>query len=187
MTHFVVVAEESNAAYIAQEELFAGALSKYGLALGNAVVRGVTPQVSGSLELNLADPQNALGSGQFSVDISLLKTEQDLRDGWIQENGPRLGGFPVADFVPTAIEGAPAVYTEGQEVSFRLLGDLTVREITQPVVFAVTATLADGTIWATGMADLKMTDFGIEPPSFVGTLTVTNEFQVEVNLVAVAQ
>ena len=140
--------------------------------------------VSGFIQLDVANPANALGANQFNVDMTVLQTDQSRRDKWIQTDGPRFGSFPVAQFVATSIVGAPDAYTDGQEVSFQLLGDLTVREISQPVTFDVTATLSGGTIRGTATAALKMSDFGIDPPNFANTLTVQDDFQIRLDLVA---
>ncbi len=102
------------------------------------------PQSMGRSQLNLDDLAAALGDNRFHADLSLLESDQALRDQWIRENGPQFGVYPDAVFIASAIEGAPSSYTEGEEVSFRLLGDLTIREITQPATFEVSATL-DGT------------------------------------------
>ena len=73
---------------------------------------------------------------------------------------------------------------EGDEVQFKLVGDLTIREITQPATFDVTAKLEGDTITGVATAQLLMTDFGIDPPNFANTLTVQNEFAVQVEFTA---
>ena len=184
MVNFQVVTAESSATYVVQEEFLADALAKLGINAGKTEVRGVSQAVSGFIQLDVADPANALGANQFNVDMTVLQTDQSRRDNWIQTDGPRFGSFPVAQFVATSIVGAPESYTDGQEVSFQLLGDLTVREISQPATFDVTATLSDGTLRGTAIAALKMSDFGIDPPNFANTLTVQDDFQVRLDLVA---
>jgi len=61
-----------------------------------------------------------------------------------------------------------------------LSGGLTIREITQPVTFDVTAKLQGDTITDVLTTRLLMSNFGIEPPSFANTLTVQDEFGIEV-------
>lgn len=184
---FVVDSGASTASYIVQEEFFAEALEKLGIEAGKTEVVGVSRQVSGEMTLNLDDSQNLLGANSFSVDLTGLQTDQNRRDSWIQENGPTFSRFPTAEFVGTEIQGFPADYTAGEEVSFQLVGDLTVRETTVPVTFDVTATLEGNTLTGTAVADMQLTDFGIDPPDFANTLTVQNDFQIRLNLVANAQ
>ena len=87
-----------------------------------------------------------------------------------------MNDYPWATFTATGGEGAPATYNEVEEVSFKLSGALTIREITQPATFDVTARLSGDTPTGTATTRLKMSDFGIEPPNFANTLTVRDEF-----------
>lgn len=184
---FVVVPAESRAAYIVSEEFFAGALAKLGIEAGLKEVTGSTNEVTGELQLKLDDPQNALVSGEFTVNLPTLKTDQDRRDGWIRDNALESNKFPLAKFVATSITNAPANYTDGAEVTFQLLGDLTVRDITQPVTFDVTATLTGDTIKGVATTAMKISSFGFDPPNFANTLTVADDFTIQVELTAKEQ
>lgn len=184
---FVVVPAESRAAYIVSEEFFAGALAKLGIEAGLKEVTGSTNEVAGELQLKLDDPQNALVSGEFTVNLPTLKTDQDRRDGWIRDNALQSNKFPIAKFVATSITNAPASYTDGAEVTFQLLGDLTVRDITQPVTFDVTATLTGDTIKGVATTAMKISSFGFDPPNFANTLTVADDFTIRVELTAKEQ
>lgn len=181
---FVVVPAESSAAYIVSEEFFAGALAKLGIEAGLKEVTGSTNEVAGELQLKLDDPQNALVMGEFTVNLPSLKTDQSRRDGWIRDNALQSNKFPVAKFVAKSINNAPASYTEGAEVTFQLLGDLTVRDITQPVTFDVKATLTGDTIQGVATTGMKISNFGFDPPNFANTLTVADDFTIRVELTA---
>ena len=184
---FVVVSEQSTASYVVNEEFFSGALAKYGIEAGNAEVIGSTNAVQGELRLNLADPTNALVAGRFAVNLPSLTTTRSQRDDWIRNNALESNKYPTAEFVATAIENAPASYTEGAEVTFQLLGDLKVRDITLPVTFDVTATFSGDTITGVATAPMQLTDFGFDPPNFANTLTVANDFTIRVELTAKEQ
>jgi polyisoprenoid-binding protein YceI len=181
---FVIVPSESKAMYLVDEEFFSGALAKYGIAAGDSDVVGTTQAFEGQIQLNLDDLSSALGDNHFTVQMNTLTTDRELRDGWIRENGPRFNDYPLATFRATAIEGAPGSYSEGEEVSFRLSGDLTIRQITKPVTFDVTASLTGDTLTGVATTRLLMSDFGIEPPNFANTLTVADEFGIEVHFTA---
>jgi polyisoprenoid-binding protein YceI len=181
---FVIVPAESKASYAVDEEFFADALSKYDIAAGKGKTIGSTQEIAGQLQLNLTDLAAPLGDSRFTVQLNTLSSDQILRDGWLRNNGPRFNDFPTAEFVATGVEGAPASYTEGEEVQFQLPGNLTVRNITQPVTFDVTATLQGDTITGTAVARSLLSDFGIEPPNFANTLVVGDEFTIEVEIVA---
>jgi polyisoprenoid-binding protein YceI len=181
---FVIVPEQSKASYIVDESFFGGALAKYGIAAGNNKTTGGTQQITGQLQLNLDDLSAALGDNSFTVQLNTLASDQDRRDQWIRDNGPTFNQFPDATFVAKSIEGAPSAYDNGQEVGFKLSGDLTVRNITKPVTFDVNAKLAGDTLSGTATTSVKLTDFGIEPPNFANTLTVEDEFTIQVDFVA---
>jgi polyisoprenoid-binding protein YceI len=181
---FVIVPEESSASYIATEEFFADALRKFGIEAGWADAVGVTQAIEGQLQLDLNNLGDALGENTFKVMMNTFVTNQSMRDNWIRTDGPRFDQYPEAIFKATAIEGAPASYTEGDEVTFQLIGDITIREVTKPVTFDVTASLSGDTITGAATTRMLMSDFGIEPPSFANTLTVSDEFGVEVKFTA---
>ena len=68
-----------------------------------------------------------------------------------------------------------------------MVGDLTVREVTQPIAFDVTARLVGDTLTGVATARAKMSDFGIDPPNFANTLTVADDFGMEVVFTAKAE
>ncbi len=181
---FVVVPAQSKASYIVDEEFFADALRKYNIAAGQVKTMGSTQEVAGQLQLNLADLTAPLGDNRFTVQINTLTSDQPLRDRWIRSNGPKLNDFPTAEYVATGIEGAPTSYTEGEEVQFKLVGNLTARNITRPVTFDVTAKLVGDTITGTAVARALLSEFGITPPNFANTLVVGDEFIIEVQFTA---
>ena len=180
---FQVVPAESDASYTVEEEFFNGAVSRLGKDLGFFTAIGLTQEVNGQLTLNLADVPS-LESGEITVDISTLTSDDDRRDGRIREKYLESAKYPLATFVATGIEEGPASYEEGQEVSFKLVGDMTIRESTTPVTFDVTAKLEGDTITGVATTQLLMTDFGFDPPDVGDFMKAENEVLVTVNLTA---
>ncbi len=181
---FVVDTEQSSASYIVDEEFLPDMLSKYGIEAGRQDTVGTTPEVTGRLELNLDDLSSPLGVNEFQADLSRLESDQSLRDEWLQNRGPQFSQYPTASFVATSVQNAPESYSEGDLAQFQLNGDLTIREITQPATFDVEATLDGDRLTGTATADLRMTDFDIEPPDFANTLVVQDEFQIRIDFEA---
>ncbi len=64
-------------------------------------------------------------------------------------------------------------------------GELTIAGVTQPVNVSVNATVnADNTITCTGTENIKLTDYGINPPSFMlGTMKVYNDLAIQFTLI----
>jgi len=184
---FVIVPAESRASYLANEELFALALTKFGLPAGWAKVVGTTQAVEGRFQIDTERPAAWLGDNQFAVRVNTFTTGRDMRDNWIRENGPRFNDYPVATFRATAIDGAPGSYRPDEEFSFDLRGTLTVREIARPATFAVRAKVTGNTLGGVATTRLLMSSFGIETITFHDTLTVADEIGLEVQFTARAE
>ncbi len=184
---FVIVPRASTASYSVNEEFFGGALDRLGIEPGLVDTIGSTQEVKGRMQLNLSDLANPVVGSRFTVDISTLSSNQDRRDKRIRSNNLESSRFPLAEFTITSLESVPGEYSDGQEVTFKANGDITIREITQPVTFDVTATLAGDTITGMATTPLKMTDFGFDPPNFAGVFRVEDDFTVNVDFTLVEQ
>lgn len=173
---FVVVPGESQAVYRVGETLFREG-NRFNLAVG------VTTAVRGEILIDRAVPANSR-VGPIQVDISQFRSDSPRRDAAIRERWLESARFPLAEFTSTRIDGLPARYEEGREVSGRITGDLKIRDVVRPVTFAATVRLAGQELRATATTRIRMTDFGFEPPSIFGVLRAENEVDVEVRLVA---
>jgi polyisoprenoid-binding protein YceI len=152
--HFVV-GEGSSAKYVVREKLTRLPVST------NAV--GETTAVTGDLYLTTRGLATALQS-TFRVDLRQLRSDESLRDNYIRTNSLRTSQFPFAEFTIASVNGFPANYVEGTEVSMTLTGQLTVRGVTREVTWEVKARRSGDTITAIADTDFNMTDFGITPP-----------------------
>jgi polyisoprenoid-binding protein YceI len=177
---FVIVADETQASYIVAEEFFGGALDRLGIQPGLVDAIGVTQEVTGEMTLDFNNLAQPVVSSQFSVDLRALTSDQPRRDNRIREANLESNRFPFATFTISSIENGPAAYTEGEEVTFQASGDITIREITLPATFDVTAALNGDIITGVARVPLKMTDFGFNPPNFANTFSVEDEFVAEV-------
>lgn len=183
---FVIDPENSSAFYLADEEFFEDALSKYNIQPGLNDVVGRTNEVSGELVIDFGNP-NLLESGQFAVNLVSLETDQVLRDRYIRNNFLESNKYPEATFTATSVENLPETYTEGETITFDLIGDLAIRDVDQTVTFNVEATLQDGRLTGVATLPTTLTTFGIEPPNFANTLKVADEIIIEVRLTAIEQ
>ncbi len=181
---FVIDPNQSQASYAVEERFLEKALPKLGIKPGLVTTVGVTKKVEGEIHVNPDDLTQPPTGTVIRVDLTGLTSDQPKRDQWIKENGPSFNKYPIATFEAKAIRNAPASYTEGEEVAFQLAGDLTIRNITRPVVFDVTAKMENGVLTGTAATQIKMSDFGIEPLSFAKTLTVADEVTITVDIIA---
>jgi polyisoprenoid-binding protein YceI len=71
--------------------------------------------------------------------------------------------YPEAVFQASTLS-LPARVAQGQTVTVRVPGTLTVHGVTRPVSAAVQVRMAGGQVQAAGSTDIDMTQFGVTPP-----------------------
>lgn len=148
-----------------------------------AIAIGITTQINGQIILNATNPANSSIS-TIEVDISQFKSDSSRRDGVIRDRFLESARYPIAVFVPTTIEGLPTTYTPGELLTFRVTGDLTVRQTTRSVTFDVTARLDGNTLSGAAMTTILMSDFGVGPIEIAGILGTEDEVKLTFNFVA---
>lgn len=162
----------SEARYRAREQLA-------GRALPSEAV-GRTRAVSGAIVLDAAG-NIVREASKVTVDLRSLQSDEQRRDNYIQRNTLKTDQFPMAEFVPTAIRGLPSPPPAAGELSFQLLGDLTVHGTTRPVVWEVTARVDDTEVVGTATTQVKITDFGMELPRVALVLSIEDTVALEVD------
>jgi polyisoprenoid-binding protein YceI len=173
---FVIVPGESTVTYRVNETFIAE-----GNRLNTAV--GVTTVVRGEIFVDRARPA-ASRIGTITIDISQFRSDSARRDNAIRERWLESSRFPLAEFVPTQVQGLPAAYEEGREVPVQIVGNLKIRTVTRPVTFDAQVKLEGTTLVVTGRTTIRMTDFGFDPPSILGILRAENEARLEFRFVA---
>lgn len=181
---FQIVPEESEASYTVEEEFFSGAVERFGKTLGMNTAVGRTNAIEGQIALDVGESPPSVVSGEFVVDISTLQSDDSIRDRIIRERFLQSESYPQATFVVTGAEGLPANYQPGQEATFKLMGDLTIREVANPATFDVTATLNGDTLSGVATTQIQMTNFGFNPPGFAGMMQAEDEALITLNFTA---
>ncbi len=134
---------------------------------------GRTSAVTGSM---LLDAAGKIVSGQSNLEIDLrtLKSDQGMRDSYIQHDPLDTAQFPTAKFVPTSTSGMPWPLPSSGTAKFTLTGDFTVHGTTKSTTWAVSATFAPDTVTGTATTPFLFTDFGMQPPRTMIALSVQN-------------
>lgn len=171
-----IVPGESNVAYEVGETLFSQN-NRFNVAIGT------TSQVKGEIQLDPANPQNTK-IGTIEVDISQFQSDSGRRDGTIRGRFLESSKYPIVTFAPTSIEGLPQTYTPGQEISFKVTGDATVRNVTRPVTFDVTAKLDGDQLTGTAAGEILMSDFSFGPIQIAGMLGTEDKVKLTLSFVA---
>ena len=175
---FEIDPEQSEARFIVDELLFGEPNT----------VTGRTSEVTGQIEVDLADPTQTTIS-TIEINARSLATDNRFRNRSLnrlilQSNRDE---FQFITFTPAEIEGLPAEATVGDTLTLQVTGDLKIREIVQPVTFEVTVT-ADSETQLTGLAQttVQRSDFELKIPNVDGVADVTEEVRLELEFVAIA-
>lgn len=147
------------------------------------VAIGVTPVLNGEVTVDLANPQSSQ-IGPLTVDISQFASDSGRRDNAIRGRYLESARYPIVTFTPTQIEGLPAAYTPGEQISFQVTGDLTIREVTRPATFDVTVQLVENTLQGQANTEFLMSDFGFGPISIAGMLNTEDLVKITVDFIA---
>ena len=172
---FAIVPTASTVTYRVGETFFTGNQ------VGTAV--GTTHAIQGDIFVDRAHPASSR-IGTITIDISTFQSDRARRDRAIREEWLESSRFPTATFTPTAIQGLPLTYTEGQAIPVHIAGNLRVRDVTKPVTFTGMVRLAGDTLTGSFQTMVLMTDFGFEPPSIVGMLKAENQVRLDLQLTA---
>jgi polyisoprenoid-binding protein YceI len=147
-------------------------------------VVGTTDQVAGELALDLNDLSSAQ-VGVLQINARTLATDSNFRNRAIQNEILETGTYEFITFTPTAVTGLPASVGIGEEVTFTILGDLTIRDVTQPVTFNVTATaVSENQISGTATAVVSRATYNLNIPSVPDVANVEDEVQLTITFVA---
>jgi polyisoprenoid-binding protein YceI len=172
-TIYAIVPEESTARYRVQEEL---------AQVGENEAVGETQAIIG--QFGFGEDQLPLPCSRFDVDLRTLQSDQAKRDNYLYRNTLEAETYPLATFVLRDVEGMDAPLAEGQEATLRLIGDLTLRDVTKLVAWEAKVTLTDGALTGRAATMFEMPDFGIEPPSVPVVLSLDETIRLEVEFTA---
>ena len=137
----------------------------------------------------ILDMANPLSSwvAPIVVDISKFVSDSDRRDNALRDDFLNSSQYPLATFVPKSIEGLPETYSEGDQITIQISGDLTVREVTNPATFEATVKYENGVLSGNAVAVILMSDYGIGPISILGILETEDEVQISFDFIALEQ
>lgn len=124
---------------------------------------------------------HALTSFGLVAEAKSLKSESSSMDGRCYKT-IKADQYPKITF---KLGSASVTEVQKNQYSIRASGELTISGATQPVVLNVTAVVnADNTITCTGAQKIKLTDYKIDPPTFLlGAMKVHNDLTIQFNIV----
>ena len=144
---------------------------------------GSTEGVTGSLVL-LPDGTFDAAKSKLTFDLKALKSDQDMRDGYIQNRTLETDKFPTAEFVPHKLTGVPSPLPApdrptGQS-GFQLTGDLTVHGVTKEVTLNGYATYSKDLIAGRALTSFTFSTFGLTKPTLARLLSVDDKIDLDI-------
>ena len=135
---------------------------------------------SGTFKFNTRNELTDISSLKFSVVAKSLKSEKTSMDGRTYKS-MKADQFPKVTYQLTA---ATVTMIQDNKYAIQTTGLLSIAGKTQTISMKVMALVnADRSISCHGTQKLMLTDYGIEPPSFMlGAMKVGNDLQIRFDL-----
>jgi polyisoprenoid-binding protein YceI len=147
---------------------------------------GTTNQVAGEIAVNPSDLSTAQ-IGVIRVNARTFTTDSSNRDRAIRNFILNTDQYEFITFTPTGIEGLSGSGALDQPFTFTIRGDLTIRDITRPVVFeaSVRAESAERLVGA-ATTTVKRSDYNLQIPSVPFVANVSDDVVLTIDFVALA-
>lgn len=139
---------------------------------------GRTTAVSGALQLD-EDGEIVPSGSRIVVDVTGLTSDSDRRDGYVRRRLLVTDSFPRVEFVPSQARGLPQRLPASGEMSFVLVGDLTVKGVTRPVEWEVDARAEGGDYTGSARTAFTFGDFELQQPRVPVLLSVADTIRLE--------
>ena len=147
-------------------------------------VVGTTDQVAGQIAVDRSD-LSATQVGIIQVNARTLATDNDFRNRAINNEILNTDEHEFITFTPTAINGLPDNVDIGGMVNFTIVGDLTIRDITNEATFNVEATLVSDTeLVGTASTIVSRTDYNLIIPSVPNVANVEEEVELYIDFMS---
>jgi polyisoprenoid-binding protein YceI len=139
---------------------------------------GKTSEVSGGLGVG-ADGKIIPAESKFVVQVGGLTSDRDRRDNFVRGRVLETDKFPTVEFTPTEFRGLPKTLPKSGSHTFDVIGNLTVRGVTKPTTWTVTAEPKNGGVVGTAATKFTFADFGMSQPRVPIVLSVADTIKLE--------
>ncbi|MCL4864464.1 MAG: YceI family protein [Gemmatimonadales bacterium] len=177
-TRYVVAPDGNEARYRVREQLV-------GVSFPNDAV-GVTKAITGMITV---DPAGRVvpGGSVITVDLVSMASDRDMRDGYVRRNTLVTETYPSVVLRPTELRGLPWPLPAAGSVTFQLVGNLTVKDVTRSTTWDVTLTVAGNTLSGSASTSFTFEEFGLTKPRVARVMSVEDTIKLEYDLKLVRQ
>ena len=138
---------------------------------------GTTQAVKGQVAL-----QGTRATGEFVVDLRELRSDQTRRDNYLRQNTLQTDRFPIATFRPKEVKGLSSPLPQRGKFPVQVVGDLTIRDVTQEVVWEGEAEFSGEEVKVRLRTEFPFERFQLTQPRVPILLSVENRIRLEVDL-----
>ena len=150
-------------------------------------VVGITDQAAGELALDLSDLASTQ-IGTIQINARTLVTDNEFRNRAIKNDILNTNEFEFITFVPSAVNGLPDSAAIGEPVTFTIVGDLTIRDVTHEAIFEVEATAVSASeLSGIASTTIQRADYNLNIPSVPNVANVEEEIELTITFIARAK
>jgi len=169
---FVLVEGSNEARYRVREQLARVNLP------GDAI--GATKTISGVI-VTTKDGKIVKEQSKITIDISKLQSDSGQRDNFLRDNTLQTRRYPNVVFIPTEAQGLAWPLKDGP-IEFKLIGDMTVRDVTKSIPWDVKLTVTGNDAKGQATTSFKFAFFNIEQPRVPTVLSIEDNIKLEIDL-----
>jgi polyisoprenoid-binding protein YceI len=142
---------------------------------------GTTEAVTGAI---VVKPDGTIDAAQskVTVDLKTLTSDQQMRDGYLQNRTLETAKFPTMEFVPRRAVGLPAPLPAAMQAQagFQLIGDLTLHGVTKEATWNVVATFGAEVVGGRATTTIDFASYNMTKPSLARLVSVEDKIELEI-------
>jgi polyisoprenoid-binding protein YceI len=142
---------------------------------------GTTEAVTGVVVIK---PDGSIDAAQskLTVDLKTLSSDQQMRDGYVQNRTLETAKFPTMEFVPKRAVGLPAPLPAGTQAQacFQLIGDLTLHGVTKEATWNVVAVFGNEVVGGRATTTIDFASYNMTKPSLARLVSVDDKIELEI-------
>jgi len=141
---------------------------------------GATKTITGII-VTTKDGKIVKEQSKITIDITTLKSDRTQRDNFLRDNTLQTRRYPNVVFIPTEAQGLSWPIKDGP-IEFKLIGDMTVRDVTQSVPWDVKLTVTGNDAKGQATTSFKFAAFNLEQPRVPTVLSIEDNIKLEIDL-----
>ncbi|MBI3535981.1 MAG: YceI family protein [Chloroflexi bacterium] len=170
----VIVPEKSEARYRVREQLA-------GVNFPSDAI-GATRVITGTI-IGRPDGTIISAASKFRVDLRTLKSDRDQRDNFLRMDTLQTNRYPFAEFVPMEAPGLPLAVPADGKADYKLIGDLTIRDVTKRVTWDVSAKTQGNEATGQAKTSFNFATFNMQIPRVFTVLSIDDKITLELDFV----